>query len=831
MDLSFIYAVPLLATVVSLALGIYLFKWRVAIGGPALIVLFFSSAQWSLGHFFELYSVGLEAKLFWDNLQFIGYSLLTPATLIFILYHTDHRSWISRRLLVALAVEPLLTNVLAWSDPLHGLVRLNPSLVVGGPVEILSYGWGIWMQISTAYTLLLFSFSILLVLGRIANTPPIVRRQTLFLLAGLLIPWMGGLFMITTQIDMAPVFFILGYSVMAAGIIRYQLFQITPATYKTIVENVTNGIMVLSADGKIVELNRSAEQMLAVSRSEAIGKLPNKRFPVLWHQVQHHDVTNDWEHEVTCEHAGRRKTLMVYSRPLFTRYSESAGWVLVLHDITRRTESEEALRRSEERFSNLGKHLSEKVVFFAATQGNELVYISEGVEHLGRLSKEQAVQCNFNDIADWTNETLRTHEVNRQRLLSAAVDQASFVASYIHPSGATRYLMFYEYLVEYPDRPEPIIEGVAIDLTAEKEAEYALRVMSMAIENTQASVVITNIDAEVTYVNPFFEKVTGYSKEEVIGKNPRILQSGRQGTEFYRQMWATLVRGDTWRGELLNSRKDKELYWENAIISPVRNEQGSLVNYIGIKDEITEQKRLQELKAEVDRISQHDIKSPLNGIINIPKIMQHDSNLTEQQRAYLDMIMESGETVLGLLNLSLVFYQVEQGIYSYTEEDIDLSKVLEQCIFDCKAIAAEKDVQVVVSTEGDRDIATLKARGETLLAYSVFSNLLKNAVEASPKGDQVQVLVRPGGSSTNWGDGTPWAELECSIRNRGAVPEAIRESFFEKYATSGKDGGTGIGTYSSKILSEAQGWKIAVNTAQEDATTVTLTIPSSLPDS
>jgi len=831
MDLSFLHAVPLLATLVSLSIGIYLFKWRLAIGGPALIILFFSSAQWSLGHFLELYSVGLDAKLFWDNLQFIGYSLLTPATLVFILHHTEHKSWISRRLLAALAVEPLLTNVLAWTNPLHGLVRLNPSLVVEGPVEILTYGWGLWMQISTAYVVLLFSLSILFVLGRIANTPPIVRRQTLFLLAGLLIPWVGGLFMITTQVDMAPVFFTLGFSVMAVGIIRHQLFQITPATYKTIVENVTNGIMVLSPEGKIVELNRSAEQMLEVSRSAALGAYPNELFPVLWQQVQHHDMNNDWEHEVTCEHAGRRKTLMVYSRPLHTGHSVTAGWVLVLHDITRRTESEEALRRSEERFSNLGKHLSEKVVFFAATQGNELVYISEGVEHLGQLSKEQALQCSINDIADWTQETIATHELYREKLLSATVDQASFVASYLHPSGATRYLMFYEYLVEYPDRQEPIIEGVAIDLTAEKEAESALRVMSLAIENTQASVVITNIDAEVTYINPFFEKVTGYSKDEIIGRNPKILQSGRQGAEFYTKMWATLVRGDTWRGELLNTRKNKELYWENAIISPVKNEQGAIINYIGIKDEITEQKRLQELKAEVDRISQHDIKSPLNGIINIPRLMRNDSNLTEEQKEYLDMITESGETVLGLLNLSLVFYQVEQGLYTYNEEDIDLAKLLEQCIFDCKGISGGKNLQVDVSTAGDIDITAVKVRGEMLLAYSVFSNLLKNAVEASPKEQQVQILVRPVGPDSTLGGGVACAQFECSIRNRGAVPEAVRESFFDKYTTSGKDGGTGIGTYSSKILSEAQGWQIAVNTAEEDATTVTLTIPSSLPDS
>lgn len=138
------------------------------------------------------------------------------------------------------------------------------------------------------------------------------------------------------------------------------------------------------------------------------------------------------------------------------------------------------------------------------------------------------------------------------------------------------------------------IRGTNIDVTERQEAQIALRKLLKAVEQSQASIVITNLVGEIEYVNPFFAELTGYTPEEAMGKNPRILSTGHTKPEEYQAMYTKLRKGETWQGEFLNRKKNGELYWEYATISPVRNEAGVIENYVAIKEDITERKLLGE---------------------------------------------------------------------------------------------------------------------------------------------------------------------------------------------------------------------------------------------
>lgn len=140
----------------------------------------------------------------------------------------------------------------------------------------------------------------------------------------------------------------------------------------------------------------------------------------------------------------------------------------------------------------------------------------------------------------------------------------------------------------------PDLYCIDIDITERKRNESQLRKLSLAVEQSPAAVIITNLDAAIEYANPKFTAVTGYSLDEVIGQNPRILQSGDMPREDYRQLWAHLLAGEEWRGEFLNKRKDGRLFWERAVISPLRDETGAITHYIGIKEDITTQKQYEE---------------------------------------------------------------------------------------------------------------------------------------------------------------------------------------------------------------------------------------------
>ena len=134
--------------------------------------------------------------------------------------------------------------------------------------------------------------------------------------------------------------------------------------------------------------------------------------------------------------------------------------------------------------------------------------------------------------------------------------------------------------------------AVKEDVTAQRRQEDQLRKLSLAVDQSPESIVITNLDARIEYVNQAFIRNTGYSREEAIGANPRVLQSGHTPLATYQDMWATLTRGQAWRGELYNARKDGSHYVEHAIIAPVRQPDGKVTHYLAIKEDVTEKKRM-----------------------------------------------------------------------------------------------------------------------------------------------------------------------------------------------------------------------------------------------
>lgn len=136
-----------------------------------------------------------------------------------------------------------------------------------------------------------------------------------------------------------------------------------------------------------------------------------------------------------------------------------------------------------------------------------------------------------------------------------------------------------------------------IDITERLQNEELLQRLSMVVEQSPSSVIITNIKGEIEYVNPMFTQVTGYRHDEVLGKNPRFLKSGQQSLDFYIELWSTITSGNVWRGEFCNKKKNGDLYWERARISPIKNERGKITHYIGSKENITERK-VTELKLQ-----------------------------------------------------------------------------------------------------------------------------------------------------------------------------------------------------------------------------------------
>ena len=221
------------------------------------------------------------------------------------------------------------------------------------------------------------------------------------------------------------------------------------------------------------------------------------------------------------------------------------------------------------------------------------------------------------------------------------------------------------------------------------------------------------------------------------------------------------------------------------------------------------------LKDDVDRISRHDLRTPLTSIISLAQIVREGGDLPAQYDASIKLIEQAGYRAMNLATLTLDLFKMEQGTYRLTPATVDLREEVDRVLSDLQPVLRTRQVTCEVTTDpGDGD--RFLVYGDDLLSYAMLSNLIKNAVEATPSGGRVSIGIAHHADS-----------VRVRIHNPGAIPRALRERFFEKYATAGKKGGTGLGAYSARLMAETQGGTIRVNTSDEEGTAITIELPSS----
>ena len=222
------------------------------------------------------------------------------------------------------------------------------------------------------------------------------------------------------------------------------------------------------------------------------------------------------------------------------------------------------------------------------------------------------------------------------------------------------------------------------------------------------------------------------------------------------------------------------------------------------------------LREDIEHITRHDLKSPLNAIINLPELLLEECEFTDSQRESVNMIIESGYHMLEMINRSLDLLKMERGIYEFNPQPVDILSVMRRVLIEVSPQTTSKNLQVNLQLDKQPPSYGQKvmAMAESLFCHSMFSNLIKNAIEASPLNEAINIGFDAG------------VEVTISIDNSGEVPVKIREHFFDKFVTSGKSFGTGLGTYSAKLIALTQKGTIDLDTTVAGRTCVRVTIPA-----
>ena len=374
-----------------------------------------------------------------------------------------------------------------------------------------------------------------------------------------------------------------------------------------------------------------------------------------------------------------------------------------------------------------------------------------------------------------------------------------------------------------PDDMELMIEaahwaGIAIENVNTREQ---LRKLSTAVDQSPAATVITDLKGDITYVNPRFTDVTGYSLTEAIGKNPRILKSGRTPPEVYQDLWQTIAAGQEWKGEFLNRKRNGGLFWEKASITAIRDEQGAVSAYLAVKEDITEQKFAQQalLRAKEEAESatrmksaflanmSHEIRTPMNAILGFTELLLRDDSLSVQQRHYLTTVSRSGEHLLELLNDVLETSKIEAGQMRINSAPFDIRLMLDY--LDSMFRQKIEDKSLVFSVDADRlEYGHFVADQQKL--RQIVINLLGNALKFTQAGRiDLRVWTEPcsGGEPTE-------CYLFFEVADTGmGIAAAEQESIFQVFSQTREGaqiGGTGLGLSISRSLARIMGGDIVV---------------------
>jgi len=349
-------AVPLvlllfLSAAVATAVGLRGWSYRPTPGAVPLTLLMVGLAVWAATYGLEIGSVTLPTILFWDNMTFFGIVLIPTAWLALALQYTGRAGLLTRRAWVLLSLEPLLALLLVWTDRYHHLFWATNRLDTRGAFPVIDQTYGFGFIAHTAYSYLLLLLGWLLFLEVFVRGPPIYRPQIGAVLISALLPWLANIITLRGAVmpafDLTPFAFALAGPIMAVTLFRFQLFELVPVAWGTVVERMSDAVIVLDAQHCILNLNPMAQRLLDRAPADVLGQPIGRAFAPLAELLGRSAGPIDSGEEIGLGEGAATRIFDLRIAPLHTRARVRHGWLLVLRDITERKQVEPALAQAK----------------------------------------------------------------------------------------------------------------------------------------------------------------------------------------------------------------------------------------------------------------------------------------------------------------------------------------------------------------------------------------------------------------------------------------------------------------------------------------------------
>ncbi len=450
---------------------------------------------------------------------------------------------------------------------------------------------------------------------------------------------------------------------------------------------------------------------------------------------------------------------------------------------------------------------------------------------------EQIYGHTYNEFKEnpdlWKNLVLEEDEPtlkeNYIKLLKGESNNVNFNFRIKRPDGKIYWIEQSITVTETEDGGKRL-DGIAKNVTERVIQHNEIIKYSKAIEQSPVSIIITDIDGNIEFINPHFTKNTGYEFDEVKGQNPRILKSGVMSKEFYEDLWATILKGKNWVGEICNKKKSGELFWEIAAISPIKNEKGEIINFVAVKEDITNlknvQKELLEAKEKAEKADRlkdeflaqmsHEIRTPINAILSFSGLLKEEleDKIDDDLKMSFNIMARAGKRIIRTIDLILNMADLQTGYFKPTFEEINIKEKIKD-IIEIEFLQAANDKNLELRVNYNSNTTTLKLDAYTF--DEILKNLVDNAIKYTFSG-YVEVSVN------DYSD----AEIAMEVKDTGiGISDEYLSNLFEPFSQeeqgySRRFEGNGLGLALIKKYVELNNAKITVNSKKGKGSTFTV---------
>jgi PAS domain S-box-containing protein len=353
------------------------------------------------------------------------------------------------------------------------------------------------------------------------------------------------------------------------------------------------------------------------------------------------------------------------------------------------------------------------------------------------------------------------------------------------------------------------LSGLVSDISKLKELESELQTerdrLDALLTNIGDAVMVTDPEGVIEYVNPGWERLTGYTANEALGKTSNILQSGQHSEAFYSEMWAAIKEGQPWRGEVVNRRKDGTLYDAAVTITPVVDEIGKVIVFVGVLHDISALKALDRLKSQFVSDVSHELRTPLTNIRLYLDLLARTTGAEEKSLRYLKTLSRESDRLANLIDDLLSLSRLDAEAVPFVTSQININELLGALAEDRSTLAAERGLRLVTKPQAGLPIIY----GDERLLTQVFTNLLTNAMNYTPAGGEIALCT-----SDDTIDNERWIIVEVVDTGLGIPHDEINMIFHRFFRGSASQStgaaGTGLGLAICKEIVERHHGKISV---------------------